>query len=428
MRRPGTGTAPNQRHLLVLGSLYLVQDIGYSFFFVTYAAILRAQGTSLNTLALTNIVGVVWALKFLWAPWVDRFGSHRWGHYRGWLLGTQLLMLALLGGLALVDPVHQLPLVLVLMAALLVASGTQENAINGLAVAVLSTGQRPMAGGLQLASAYVSAVIGSGGALFVYAQAGWAAAVGTIAVVFVVPLAVLLRYQEPARATLPPPHRPSLRSLTDFLRGAGRARWALLVMPTYVFGGYVVQALVTPMLLRIDWSLSRIAFLQNTVAALVSAAVGVLAGLWTRRLGRARSLLLFAVFKALALVCLLPLAVGDVSDTVASSAVIGVSAATTCALSAMFTVVMDVARPEAAASDFTLQLASTSLIRLAANSGGLALAGLLGFVPLVIGGAVTTLVGAALCEAWMRRSYPTALEASKNGSNPLLGRAASASG
>ncbi|MET9966656.1 MFS transporter [Streptomyces sp. NPDC006356] len=428
MRRRGTGTAPSHRHLVVLGSLYLVQDIGYSFFFVTYAAILRSQGVSLNTLALTNIIGIVWALKFLWAPWVDRFGLPRIGHYRGWLLGTQLLMLLLLGGLALVDPVRQLPAVLTLMAALLLVSGTQENAINGLAVAVLSTGQRPMAGGLQLASAYTSAVIGSGGALFVYAQAGWAAAVGTVAAVFLVPLAVLARYREPARTAVPQGHGPGLRSLTQFLRGAGRARWALLVMPMYVCGGYLVQALVTPMLLRVDWSLSRIAFLQNTVAALVSAAVGVAAGLWTRRLGRARALLLFALLKTVALLCLLPLAAGNASDAVASCAVIGVSAATTCALSAMFTVVMDVARPEAAASDFTLQLATTSLVRLAANSGGLALAGLLGFTPLVIGGAVTTLVGAVLCEAWMRRSYPKAVEASRNGGGSLLTPAATSSG
>ncbi|MER6526894.1 hypothetical protein [Streptomyces sp. NPDC001508] len=81
----------------LLATLYLVQDVGYSFFFLALGVILRRRGASLEHLALMNLLGVAWAGKFLLAPLVDRFSVQRFGHYRAWLMSTQLvLVLALL--------------------------------------------------------------------------------------------------------------------------------------------------------------------------------------------------------------------------------------------------------------------------------------------------------------------------------------------
>ena len=92
-----------------LTALYVTQYLGVGFITVGLTAILRDGGTSLDTLALLQIVGLIWPIKFLWAPILDRYGSRHRGHYRSWLLVLQtalvlaLLILALVGADALFD-------------------------------------------------------------------------------------------------------------------------------------------------------------------------------------------------------------------------------------------------------------------------------------------------------------------------------------
>src|SRR5688572_12242790 len=83
----------------LLAALYGSQFIPLAFFLFGLPAILRAQGTPLEQLGLLQLIALVWVVKFAWAPLVDRFGSRRLGHYRGWLLTTQTLIV--LGVLAL---------------------------------------------------------------------------------------------------------------------------------------------------------------------------------------------------------------------------------------------------------------------------------------------------------------------------------------
>ena len=67
-----------------LAVLYVTQYLGIGFITVGLTAILRDGGTSLDTLAVLNVVGLIWPIKFLWAPVIDRYG-----HLRSWLFVLQ---------------------------------------------------------------------------------------------------------------------------------------------------------------------------------------------------------------------------------------------------------------------------------------------------------------------------------------------------
>ena len=93
----------------MLTTLYVTQYLGVGFITVGLTAILRDGGTSLETLALLQIVGLVWPVKFLWAPILDRYGSRHRGHYRSWLLVLQTgLVLALAALLPFDRPAERL--------------------------------------------------------------------------------------------------------------------------------------------------------------------------------------------------------------------------------------------------------------------------------------------------------------------------------
>src|ERR1700745_3210629 len=59
---------------------------------------MRESGVDLGTIGLFALVGTPYTLKFLWAPLVDAlhvpFFTHRFGRRRGWLLFSQLLVIA----------------------------------------------------------------------------------------------------------------------------------------------------------------------------------------------------------------------------------------------------------------------------------------------------------------------------------------------
>lgn len=95
---------------------------------------LRAGGMPVDQVAaLTALLTLPWAFKFLWAPAVDRFRSPRWG-YRAWITAAQVMMGLTLLPLALLPLEQTLTFVAILLAAHAIAAATQDVAIDALAI------------------------------------------------------------------------------------------------------------------------------------------------------------------------------------------------------------------------------------------------------------------------------------------------------
>src|SRR6202042_735872 len=69
---------------------------------------MRESGVDLGTIGLFALVGTPYTLKFIWAPLADALHvplfTRRFGRRRGWLLCSQLLLIASILLLALADP------------------------------------------------------------------------------------------------------------------------------------------------------------------------------------------------------------------------------------------------------------------------------------------------------------------------------------
>src|SRR5210317_1061195 len=55
---------------------------------------LRVEGVGLAEIGFFALVGFPYTWKFLWSPVMDRFTLPFLGHRRGWMLVTQLLLMA----------------------------------------------------------------------------------------------------------------------------------------------------------------------------------------------------------------------------------------------------------------------------------------------------------------------------------------------
>ncbi len=68
---------------------------------------MKEEGVDLTVIGLMTLVGLPYTLKFLWAPFMDRFTLRFLGRRRGWMLTSQLLLAAAIAGLGMTRPAVQ---------------------------------------------------------------------------------------------------------------------------------------------------------------------------------------------------------------------------------------------------------------------------------------------------------------------------------
>ena len=112
----------------------------------TLSVWLTERGIDLGTIGLFSLVGLPYTFKFLWAPLTDAldvpFLSSALGRRRGWLVFTQIWLVAAIVLLGLCDPTQSLPLVV--FGALLVAtaSATQDIVIDAFRIESLEPSEQ----------------------------------------------------------------------------------------------------------------------------------------------------------------------------------------------------------------------------------------------------------------------------------------------
>ncbi|MFL5345825.1 MAG: MFS transporter [Hyalangium sp.] len=368
----------------LLSSLYLSQGLPYGFFTQALPALLRKQGMSLPDIGLTNLLALPWALKFLWSPLMDRYGSERLGRRRGYILPLQFLAAGVLLLLALPSggvSTHWL-LGVVLLVNLLAA--TQDVATDGLAVNILEAREMGLGNGVQVAGYRVGMILGGGLMLIVFDAAGWRPtllSLGAMLLLATVPIAL---YREPPSA----PPAPESLGLTWWLKRPKAGGWLLLLV-IYKAGEALATGMLRTFLVDAGLSLTDLGWMLGGVgftAGLVGALVG---GALVNRLGHRRALILFGITQAGA-VLLYALAARGASLALLTL-VCGTEHLTSgMATAALFTVMMVESRPEYAGTDYTVQ---ASIVVIATGSA----AAISGFTAQALGYEGHFLLAAALC-------------------------------
>ncbi|WBC16502.1 MFS transporter [Micromonospora sp. WMMA1998] len=404
-----------------LTALYVTQYLGIGFITVGLTAILRDGGTSLDTLALLQVVGLIWPIKFLWAPVLDRYGSRHRGHYRSWLLVLQAaLVLTLLALLPFSRPADQLGPVIAICAAFVFFSATQDIAADAVAVRLLAASDRGTGNGIQVAASYLGNLLGGGACVLIYDRFGWAAAVGLLAALTAVGLLVVWRFREPERTDRVVRIGAAYRALVSVFGQPGCRWWTFGVVPLVYVGAGMAYALVTPALVDAGWSLGRIGVVTGVVTSVPAIVAGLVAGLGVGRFGRARVLVAGGVTLALSTVALLPLMNGRAPLGGTVAALCFFLAAYTIANVVLYTVNMDYSRPGSGGTDFTVLSSFGLVCSFVAASLGLTAAGRFGYPAVALASLGLVAAGVVVGVAHQRRFPPSAAPAHPTPAAPDL--------
>src|SRR6188474_2568726 len=79
---------------------------GLPFLLVGYtlSTWLRDTGVALSVIGLVSYASFFYVLKFLWAPLIDRYPLPFLGRRKGWLVTSQIILIAALISMALIGP------------------------------------------------------------------------------------------------------------------------------------------------------------------------------------------------------------------------------------------------------------------------------------------------------------------------------------
>ncbi len=136
----------------------------------TLAVWLTERGVDLGTIGLFSLVGLPYTFKFIWAPLTDALDvpllSRALGRRRGWLVFTQLWLVAAIVLLGFCDPVTSLPLVIFGAVLVATASATQDIVIDAFRVESLDTSEQG-AGMAGYVAAYRIGMLASGAGVLV---------------------------------------------------------------------------------------------------------------------------------------------------------------------------------------------------------------------------------------------------------------------
>src|SRR6202795_2722258 len=132
---------------------------------------MREVGVDLGTIGLFALVGTPYTVKFLWAPLTDALDVPllgRWlGRRRGWLVFTQILLMAAIVFLGATDPATAPGLVAVGALLVATASATQDIVVDAFRVESLPESEQAAGMASYVAAYRIGMLASTAGALFV---------------------------------------------------------------------------------------------------------------------------------------------------------------------------------------------------------------------------------------------------------------------
>lgn len=302
---------------------------------------LREAGIDRTTIGFLSWVGLAYAMKWAWAPVVDRLPlpllTRLMGRRRSWLLVSQLAVALSLAGMAVSDPSTHLERLVAFALLAAFASATQDIALDAFRIESAGTEYQAAMAAMYQAGYRLAVILASAGALWIaarfdpdaagYQHAPWTAAYLAMAACMGVGMVTVLLSAEPAvvpaRETLAREHRMSARlhgnprlprRLADFLAWAYAAvaspfldfvlryRWqALLLLAligSYRISDVVMGVMANPFYVDMGFTKDEVAAVSKVYGVVMTIAGAAIGGVLSLRFGVMRVLFLGALLSA----------------------------------------------------------------------------------------------------------------------------------
>ena len=260
---------------------------------------MKEQGVDLTVIGMMSLVGVPYTLKFLWAPFLDRFTLPFLGRRRGWLLVSQLSLIGAIIGLGSTHPKED-PLT-VAVAAFLVTffSASQDIVVDAYRREDLPDEELGLGSALYINGYRVGMLLASGGGLILADHMTFSTVYVVMAACMLPGVLTTLFAPEPKVSDDPP---KTLREavfypMIEYFSRRG-ALWILAFILFYKIGDTMASTMTTPFYLDIGFTKTEIGAVVKLFGFWATIAGSLAGGIIMIRMGIHRSLWIFGGLQA----------------------------------------------------------------------------------------------------------------------------------
>jgi PAT family beta-lactamase induction signal transducer AmpG len=265
---------------------------------------MKEKGVDLAVIGMMSLVGLPYTLKFLWAPFLDRYTLPFFGRRRGWLLVAQLCLVVSIAGLGLTNP--KINPWMVAFAAFLVTffSASQDIIVDAYRREDLSDEELGLGSSLYINGYRVGMLLASGGGLILADHMSFAMVYLIMAACMTPGVLTTVLAREPRISVGRPKtlKEAVIAPLVEYFSRSG-ALWILAFILMYKIGDTMASTMTTPFYLETGFSKTEIGAVVKLFGFWATIGGSLIGGITMIRLGIHRSLWVFGFFQALSTAC-----------------------------------------------------------------------------------------------------------------------------
>jgi PAT family beta-lactamase induction signal transducer AmpG len=260
---------------------------------------LRTEGVGLAEIGFFTLVGMPYTWKFLWSPIMDRYTLPFLGRRRGWMLATQVALMASIAALGLFDPGLSIWTVAYLAAAVAFFSASQDIVLDAYRRELLPDHELGLGNSIHVQAYRLSGLVPGALALILADHLPWHTVFFIVAGFMLVGIGMTLSIREPNRDPGAPKtiREAVIEPFREFVAREGIAP-ALLVLAFlffYKLGDNMATALQTPFFIDVGFTLTQIGSIAKSASLTAAIVGGLVGGLIMVKVSINRALWLFGV-------------------------------------------------------------------------------------------------------------------------------------
>ena len=267
----------------------------------TLQAWMAVEGVDLKTIGIFSLVGLPYALKFFWAPLLDRYALPFLGRRRGWIIASQGFLIGLIVILSFCSPKNTPLLVALICLMLTFTSASQDIVIDAYRADVLREKERGLGAAVSVTGYRIAMLVSGALALILAGSLGWHMTYLLMGGLMLVGMTATFFGPEPEEIINPP------KTLRDAISGPLKeffnrpACWSFLALIIlYKIGDAFAGSLTTAFLIRgPGFSIEEVGIINKGLGLAATIFGALYGGLMLARLGLYKSLMAFGILQAI---------------------------------------------------------------------------------------------------------------------------------
>ncbi len=265
---------------------------------------MKAEGVDLSVIGLMSLVGLPYTVKFLWAPFLDRFIPPLFGRRRGWLIIAQTGLMLSIIGLGTANPAEH-PAMLAFTAFLVTFfSASQDIAADAYRREDIPDAELGFASSLYINGYRMGMLLAGGGGLILADHMPFSMVYLIMGAGLLPGIVTTLLAPEPEINGKPPATLGAavINPLIEYFSRPG-ALWVLAFILFYKVGDSMATTMTTPFYLDIGYSNTEIGTVVKLFGFWATIAGALFGGILTLRIGMYASLWVFGILQSISTAC-----------------------------------------------------------------------------------------------------------------------------